>query len=122
VRKSTGLAEASDRINVRALGLNQPPRTHGTAAKLIKRRGRVPACSAASDALAVMSRVATAPAAESELFNPSKAPSAAGARDHAEVLGIYIWAEEGCARKMGFSKFIVLKQLKSRTRRSVEVE
>jgi hypothetical protein len=48
-------------------------------------------------------------------FNPSKDPSAAGARDHAEVFGIYVWAEEGRALKMGFSKFIVLKQLKSRT-------
>jgi hypothetical protein len=65
--------------------------------------------------------VAAAPSTESELFNPLKDLSAAGARDHAEVLGIYISAK-GCARKMYFSKFIVLKQLKSRTRRSVEVE
>ena len=58
----------ADRINDQTLVLNQPRRTHGTAAKLIKRRGRVPACSAASDALVVMAEVATAPAAERELF------------------------------------------------------
>jgi hypothetical protein len=56
--------------------------------------------------------VAAAPSAESELFHPSTTPSAADARDHAEVLGIYICGEEGCARKMGFSKFIAFEAIK----------
>ena len=54
-----------------------------------------------------MVEMAAAPSTESVLLDPSKAPSAAGARDHAEVHGIYIWTEEGCGRKMSFSKLTI---------------
>ena len=83
----------------------------------------MPACSAVSDALAVMVESGDrAGGRERTIQSFEDSSAAAGARDHAEVLGIYISADEGCARKMDFSKFIVLKQLKSRTRRGVDAE
>jgi hypothetical protein len=91
-------------------------------AKLIKRRGQGASMLRRFRRARSNGREWRPPSTESELFNPSKDPLAAGAIDHAKVLRIYIWAEEGCARKMDFSKFIVLKQLKSRTRRGVDAE
>jgi hypothetical protein len=125
LRKSIGLAEAFDRINVQALGLNQPRRTHGTAAKLIKRRGQ---------GGSMLRRFGRARGNGRE-WQPRRRPrtnystfegSFGGRRPRARVsswtLYLDIWAEDGRAPKMGFSKFIFLKQLKSRTWRNAEVE